>query len=111
MSSIEGWLMAVRAVHYGASMVLFGEIVFAALAAAPVRPAVGEPIAATSAAARATRRRRCRVIALAWIVTVLFGALWLVIAAIQMSGRPIEEAMTPSTLATVLRNTVFGQAW
>lgn len=104
---MDGLLISVRAVHYGATIVLFGEVVFALFISArhfadPERPGqrAGDPAC-----------RRFRGVALAaWALLVISGACWLALVTVQMSGESIG-AISTSAIATVLGSTVFGRAW
>lgn len=108
MDAIDPVLVAVRAVHIGATLVLFGEIFFAWLCADMIeRHAARVPGRATSP----TLARFRRTAALAWLSMVISGACWLASVSVQMSGRPLDEAVTGSALKTVLGSTVFGHAW
>lgn len=106
---MDGLLVAVRAVHYGATLVMFGELCFALIAARRLRarPEIGDPSVGSGIAARRFRR----VMVAAWICTVASGACWLALVSIQLSGRAPGEALAPSALAAVLGSTVFGRAW
>jgi putative copper export protein len=101
-------LVAVRAVHYGATIVLFGEMVFAFLirgSSVSTRTLPG----AERARSAADRRFR-RIVVAAWLTMVASGACWLALVTVGMSGESLA-AITASAVATVLGSTVFGQAW
>lgn len=109
MSTAEGFLIASRALHFGAAMVLFGEMLFAWFFApreanSPLASARRERATASS------ETRSFRVAVAAWSCMVASGACWLVLVAVQMSGRPLE-ALDWATITTVLGSTVFGRAW
>jgi putative copper resistance protein D len=106
---MQGLFIAVRALHFGATIVVFGEIFFAWLCLG-TRRAGREPLFADDASDSAGRRFR-RVIAGAWACMMISGACWLALASMQMSGQSLAESLSPSTLATVLGSTVYGQAW
>ena len=91
----EAWLAAVRAVHFAAAIVLFGQFAFAAFVAADRQPA-------------AHFRR-----AAAWSLAALLasGLAWIALEAVSMSGLPAEQALSPGTLATVIGQTQFGRVW
>jgi putative copper resistance protein D len=94
-ASPDVWLAAVRAVHFAAVIVLFGQFAFAAFIAADGQPAPHfRRIAAWSLAAVAAS-------ALAWIA----------LEAISMSGLPLEQALSPGTLGIVIGETQFGRVW
>jgi putative copper resistance protein D len=109
MGTAETLLIATRAVHFGAAMVLFGEMLFAWFVA---------PRGANSASAPRRRDRTSgssetrffRVAVAAWACMVVSGACWFVLVAVQMSGRPLE-ALDGATITTVLGSTVFGRTW
>jgi len=104
---MDGLLVAVRAVHFGATIVLFGETLFAVLAAAYTTE--GEPN--PSEVSLSAHHRFLRVATWAWVAMAISGACWLALVSVQMSGGPLGEALTRSSLATVLGATIFGQAW
>ncbi len=97
-----GWLLiAVRAIHFAASAVTTGILVFRTLVAKP----------ALSSEQAAAKGRRAQSLRLAWIalaVTLLSGVIWLLLEAVSMSGLPTGEAMTSQVLSTVLNETQFG---
>ena len=106
MAASDGLLVAVRAVHYGATIVLFGEMVFALIVNA--RSKRGMP--PEERAGDAAYRRSCRVAVPAWALMVISGACWLALMTGQMSGESLG-AIKAAAIATVLGSTVFGQAW
>lgn len=91
----DALLAAVRAAHFAATILLFGQFAFAAFVAADRQPA-------------AHFRR-----ATAWsIAALLLSALaWLALEAISMSCLPAGEALSPATLGTVVAQTQFGRVW
>jgi putative copper resistance protein D len=98
-------LAATRAVHLGATLLVFGET---ALALSVARPAwrAGE----RAGVAWADIERRIRTV-LAWALalSVLSGIVWLALEVPLMSGEPIEEAIAGPTLGIVVRDTWFGR--
>ena len=104
MSTVEGLLIATRAIHFGATMVLFGEMLFAwffALSrdASPLRGRTS-----------ASEPRFPRVAIAAWTCMVVSGACWFAMVSMQMSGRSLG-ALDRATIAVVLGSTTFGRAW
>ena len=90
--------VAARAVHFGATMLLFGELVFASFVAA----------GAAERGERATLDRHLRTVTgWALVASVLSGIGWLVIEATNMAGTPIGPGFG-ATLAIVLGQTEFG---
>ena len=108
MTAIDGLLVVVRAVHYGATIVLFGEMVFAFLISGP--SASARTLPGVERAQGAADRRFRRVAVVAWLSMVASGACWLALVTVRMSGE-FAAAITASAVATVLGSTDFGQAW
>jgi copper resistance protein D len=106
MSTADGLLVAVRFMHFGAVIVLFGETLFAVLANADSTEGVNPPEVSIS-----VYRRFLHVAPWAWGVVAISGACWLALVSAQMSGRPFWESRSCSDLALVLRTTTFGHAW
>ena len=106
MSTTEGLLVAVRAVHFGAAFVLFGEAIFAVLASAHSGQGANP-----SEVPASIHRRFLRVAASAWVAVVISGVCWLALVSLQMSGRPPGEVRSYADLALVLETTTFGHAW
>ena len=97
----NGPLIAVRAIHFAATALMAGSLVFRSLVVKPVSRF--DPAAARSVGTQTLH--------LAWIglaITLLSGAIWLLLQAVSMSGLPFAEAMTPDVLSTVLSQTQFG---
>ena len=109
MDAIDPVLVAARAVHIGATLVLFGEIFFAWLCADVIERQ--ERRVADHATASTLVARFRRTVALAWLSMVISGACWLVSVSVQMSGLPLDQVVTGSALNTVLGSTVFGHVW
>jgi len=99
----EPLLVAVRAIHLGASIVLFGELLFATVV-------VTHGTAELPSSVEADRRLRRAVLA-SWTLMAVSGVCWLALVSAQMTGRPLADSLNPSRVATVLGSTVFGQAW
>jgi len=92
-------IVAVRALHTAAALLLFGTFVFAGLVDDVQDGAVEN--------ARETRRW----LLVGALAVVASGIAWLGLEAVVMSGGPWHQAWNPSTLAAVLGSTVFGHAW
>jgi putative copper resistance protein D len=88
-------IAAVRAVHFAAAIVLFGQFAYVG-AVSPQREA-------PPGFARIT----------AWTCVLLLATLllWLGLEALSMSGLPLREALGVQTLAVVATQTVFGRVW
>ena len=99
-------LVWVRAIHFGATMMVMGGVFFHAFIAEPAFRAVD--------GTRLAARVRTRLAILAWIVlavTVLSGAAWLVLQAEQMSELPFGQVFQQGAVWTVVSETDFGYAW
>jgi putative copper resistance protein D len=101
---IEGALPAARAVHFAATLLIEGCLVFQFLVAAP---ALG---AGTKDAADFPRFVYRTVIA-AWIVAVLTGAAWLFLLSAELTDTSVAEAVSDGTTWTLLTQTQFGWEW
>ena len=99
---IDWPLVVIRAIHFAASATTAGGLFFRILVATPL-------LAAEDAIAKPFRIQTLR---LAWVglaITLVSGAIWLLLQAVSMSGLPLGEAATTRVLSTVLNRTQFGQ--
>jgi putative copper resistance protein D len=94
-------LVAVRAIHFGAIVLLAGTLLFrTAVAAAP---------ASSCAAATALVDRQTRWIAgSALAVSFASGLVWFALTAAEMGGLPFGDAVKPDVLEMILVATQFG---
>jgi putative copper resistance protein D len=92
---MEAWLTAIRALHFTAAIVAFGQFAFASVVAPDGRlpPRFGAITVASVAVA---------------LVTAL---AWLAIEAGNMSGLAIHDALREGTIGVVLTRTQFGHVW
>jgi putative copper resistance protein D len=95
------WLIVVRAIHFAATVMVTGVLLFRIVVAAPALR-VTPPVALIVE----TRTLRAAWISLA--VTVASGIAWLLLQAPAMSGLPFREAMTTDVIGTVVTQTQFG---
>lgn len=93
-------LIVIRAIHFGATAVTAGTLIFRAIVA---RPALHSP-----EIAKLLRRQTLWVAWVSLAIAVASGVVWLLLEAASMSGQPLREAMTPGMLLTVLNETQFG---
>jgi copper resistance protein D len=100
-AELDGPLVAVRTVHFAASAVTAGVVIFGA--------AVLMPASRTAPQVLAVAPRLRLVVWLALLVSVASGLAWFILQAAAMSGLSVGEAMSPGTLWTVLDETQFGQ--
>jgi putative copper resistance protein D len=97
----DGPLTAIRAVHFAATAITAGTLIFRVVVA---EPALRQNPAATTIV-------RSQMLLTAWIglaVAAATGAIWLILQAAAMSGLPFGEAMTTDVLSTILNQTQFG---
>jgi putative copper resistance protein D len=100
-AGIDGPLVVIRAIHFAATSIATGALVFRA----GVAGAVSCPATLAANVIRGQTR------GVAWICLALAaasGAIWLLLEAASMSGLPFGEAMTPDVLAAVVHETQFG---
>jgi putative copper resistance protein D len=94
--------VATRAVHFAATAIMAGNIIFRTVVAMPV--VRGQPTAAIAFRAYA--------LPVSWFgltAAVISGAIWLLLQAASMSGLPLEEALTGDVLWSVATDTQFGE--
>jgi putative copper resistance protein D len=94
-------MVVIRAIHFFATAVMAGSLIFRAVVAEPaLRSTVG-----------ATTFVRSQILLTAWTglaIAAVSGAIWFWLQAASMSGLPLGEAMTSEVLSTVLNETQFG---
>ena len=99
-------LIAARAVHFVATTMVVGALLFAVFVFDPAVRKIGE-------AAVTPRLRRL----LAWIVgaglalALVSGAAWLVLLSAEISGQPLSAMIASDVVPTVLTQTQFGHVW
>jgi copper resistance protein D len=91
----------IRAVHFAATAVVAGSLIFRAAVAGPV-------LRSGAAGAELLRRQTLGVAWTGLAVSAASGVIWLLLQAASMSGLPLGEAMAPGVLSTVLNETQFG---
>ncbi len=100
-------LLYARAIHFAATMLVAGAVLFAVLIAAPAwRVAAGNGAAAIKV--------RAALAVIAWIglaLAAIAGAAWLVLTAAAMSDLPAGQVFSDGVLWTVLSQTTFGRDW
>lgn len=95
-------LIAVRAVHFAATAILVGALIFRTVVAEPASAAA--PDAAPMLASQVRRA--------AWtsfVIAVVTGLGWLLLLTMQITGLSLWEALTQEGLTTVVEVTQFGQ--
>ncbi|MGA8498791.1 MAG: copper homeostasis membrane protein CopD [Xanthobacteraceae bacterium] len=100
-------LLYTRAIHFAATMLVAGVVLFAVFVAAPAwRGAAGNGGVAVEV--------RTRLAVIAWIglaLALISGAAWLMLTAAAMSDRPTAQIFDDGVLWTVLSQTTFGRDW
>lgn len=102
-SASHALLVATRAVHFAATAITAGNILFQVAIAAPVARA-------QAGVAAKLRGVSLRISWLALAVAVISGAIWLMLEAVSMSGMPLGQALGADVLSTVIGDTQFGEA-
>jgi putative copper resistance protein D len=100
-AGIDAPLVVIRAIHFAATAMTAGALIFLAVVA---EPALRSTPAATTAV-------RSQILLIAWIGLAIAAAsavVWFQLQAAAMSGLPFGEAMTSDVLSTVLNETQFG---
>jgi putative copper resistance protein D len=100
-AGIDGPLVFIRAIHFAATAMTAGALIF--------RVVVAEPALRSTPAAITAVRSQIRLIA--WIglaSAAASGVVWFQLQAAAISGLPFGEAMTSDVSSTVLNETQFG---
>ncbi len=100
-AGIDAPLVVTRAIHFAATAMTAGALIF--------RAAVAEPALRSTPAA--TTIVRSQILLIAWIglaIAAASGVVWFQLQAMSMSRLPFGEAMTSDVLSTVLNETQFG---
>ena len=99
-------LLYARAVHFAATMLVAGVVLFAVFVAEPALRGSGDSAVASNI--------RTRLAVIAWIgfaLALIAGAAWLVLTAAAMSDLPAAQVFGDGVLWTVVSQTTFGRAW
>ena len=99
-------LFYARAIHFAATILVAGVVLFAIFVAAPAWRGGGDSAAASNI--------RARLAVIAWIglaLALISGAAWLVLTAAAMSDQRVAQIFSDGVLWTVLSQTTFGRAW
>jgi copper resistance protein D len=94
-------LIVIRAIHFAATAVMAGSLIFRAVVAEPA-------LRATPGATTVIRPQILLVTWIGFVTAAASGVIWLQLEATSMSGRSFAEAMTGDVLSTVLNETQFG---
>jgi putative copper resistance protein D len=100
-AGIDGPLVVVRAIHFAATAIITGTLIF--------RTLVAEAVSASARpAAIIVRTQTLRVALICLAVSAASGMIWLLLEAASMSGLSFRASMTPDVLSTVVDETQFG---
>jgi len=103
---VNDLLIYARAVHFAATMMAAGIVLFDVCVAEPAfRKSPSSLLAA------ALRRRFAWIAWISLALCVLSGAAWFVLTAASMSGQPLAQIYAQDALWTVLLQTDFGNDW
>jgi putative copper resistance protein D len=100
-NTVGDWLIVARTIHFAATAVTTGTVIFRVVVAEPVLR-----LARPTAAMFEVRTRRVAGIGL--FVSVVSGVAWILLQAPAMSGLSFAEAMTSDVIGTVVTETQFG---
>jgi putative copper resistance protein D len=106
VDSLADPLFYARAIHFAATLLVAGAVLFVVFVAAPAWRGAGDGTVAIKV--------RTRVCLIAWIslaLAAISGAAWLVLTAAAMSGLSAAQVFGGGVLWTVLTQTVFGRDW
>jgi putative copper resistance protein D len=94
-------LVAMRVVHFAATAITAGNMLF--------RTVIAEPVLHPEASLAAVFRSQAqRVSYFGLAIAVISGAIWLLLQSASMSGLPLHDALTADVLSTVINETQFG---
>src|SRR5712664_1452601 len=100
-AGVDGPLIIIRAMHFAATAVVAGSLIFRAVVA---EPALGS----TQVATTVVRSQILLTASIGLAIAAVSGVIWLQLQAASMSGLPFGEAMKSDVLSTVLNETQLG---
>lgn len=101
-TEIDGPMAAIRAIHFTATAVTAGALIFRELVAAPSLHSASVPIRAGAGG---------RIGMVVWIglaTAVVTGLIWLLLQTVSMSGQALGEAISSGAFLDVVNETGFG---
>ena len=104
---MDAVLAATRAIHFGATMLAFGELVFVGLVAS----ARWRDATSFTNVRDTLDRHAFAFVAWALAVAAASGVAWLLIEAMQMAGATIVQVLGNGTVSVVVRETEFGRVF
>jgi putative copper resistance protein D len=100
-------LLYARAIHFAATILVAGVVLFAVFVAAPAWRGAAD----NSGVAINVRTRLAVIARISLTLAAISGAAWLVLTAAAMSDLPAAQIFGDGVLWTVLSQTTFGRAW
>jgi copper resistance protein D len=100
-AGIDGPLVVIRAIHFAATAIMAGSLIFRAVVAEPAWRA-------TEMATTVVRSQILLAASSGLAIAMASGVIWFQLQAASMSGLPFGEAMSTDVLLTVLNETQFG---
>lgn len=101
-------MIAVRAFHFVAAVLLFGTFAFLVSVARAVFRGASQPMREEQFK---LHRRLVQIAAWSLAAFFLSDLLWLAVQAATMSGAQLDSVLNRGTLGTVLGDTLFGRVW
>jgi copper resistance protein D len=101
-AGLSDGLIAVRAVHFAATAITVGALMFRAIVAEPASAAAPEMAIVLASQVRP-------VTWISFVIAVATGLGWLLLETMQITGLSLWEALTQEGLSTVVEVTQFGQ--
>src|SRR5260370_16266164 len=99
-AGVDGPMIIIRAIHFAATAVVAGSLIFRAVVA---EPALGS----TQVATTVVRSQILLTASIGLAIAAVSGGIWLQLQAESMSGLPFGETMTSYFLSTLLNETHF----
>jgi len=100
-STVDALMVATRAVHFAATVITAGSIIFRTVVAPP-------SLRLQAIAADSFSKQSIWIAWLALAASVVSGAIWLLLQALSMSGMSLDEALATNVFSTVVNDTQFG---
>jgi putative copper resistance protein D len=100
-AGIDGPLVVIRAIHFAATAMTAGALIFRAVVAEPA-------LRSTPVATTVVRSQILLIAGIGLAIAAASGVIWFQLQAASMSELPFGEAMTLDVLSTVLNETQFG---
>jgi len=101
-AALDGPLVVIRALHFAATAMTTGTLIFRAVVAGSAAPAA-------KSVAMIVRVQTLRVVWIYLAICVASGLIWFLLEAASMSGLSLEESTTSDVLLTVANETQFGR--